>query len=163
LDNFDTGNEEKQKYVTMNKLWNLKQQRLGGVAEYTIEFRRLIGRLGWPDKVLIDIIRKGLIDRVREEFDKVKKPDTLFKTTNIIIGIDKKCYLESCICNKTGNYNKHKSFNKRRKELNKTENQFKKNKFKKELLSANYTPSGEISMTTTFYLQVNGKNIKANI
>jgi len=42
-------------------------------------------------------------------------------------------------------------------------NKFKKNKFKKELLSANYTPSAETFMTTTFYIQINNKNIKANI
>ncbi|OUM57057.1 hypothetical protein PIROE2DRAFT_18070 [Piromyces sp. E2] len=168
LENFDAGKEKKQKYVLMEKLWKLKQQHLGSAAEYTIEFRRLSGRLGWPDKVLVDIIGKGLIDRVREEFDKLDKPDTLFEATNIIIGIDKKCYLESCIRNKSGKHSSHKSFRKRRRELNKTENHykrsnFKKNKFNKELLSANYTPSGETSMTTSFYIQVNGKNIKANI
>ncbi|OUM62195.1 hypothetical protein PIROE2DRAFT_11604 [Piromyces sp. E2] len=108
----------------------------------------------------------GLIDRVREEFDKLDKPDILFEATNIIIGIDKKCYLESCIRNKSGKHSNHKSFRKRRElntENHSKRNNFKRNKFNKELLSANYTPSGETSMTTSFYIQVNGKNIKANI
>jgi len=52
----------------------------------------LAGRLGWPDEVLIDIIGKGLLDKVREEFEKLEKPSTLFEATNIIIGIDKKCF-----------------------------------------------------------------------
>jgi len=94
----------------MDKLWKLKQKHLGSAAEYTIEFRRLAGCLGWPDKVLIDIIGKGLIDRVREEFDKLDKPETLLEATNIIIGIDKKYYLESCIRHKSSNHNEqHKT------------------------------------------------------
>ena len=46
LENFDAGDERKQKYVIMDQLWNLKQHQLGNVADYTIEFRRLVGRLG---------------------------------------------------------------------------------------------------------------------
>jgi len=91
LENFDAGEERKQKYVIMDELWKLKQHQLGSVADYTIEFRRLAGRLRWPDEVLVDIIGKGLIDRVCEEYDKQEKPKTLFEATNIIIGIDKKC------------------------------------------------------------------------
>eukprot|EP00833_Pecoramyces_ruminatium_P008925 jgi/Orpsp1_1/1182957/evm.model.c7180000083281.1 len=169
LKNFDGGSEKKQKYVIMDKLWRLKQQRLGEAAEYTIEFRRLAGRLGWSDEVLIDIIGKGLVDRVREEFDKLDKPTTLFEATNTIISIDKKCYLESCIRNKQNSHGKNrKSFNKKKREFNKSEHQFKKSKFKKskfrkEILSANYTPTGRMTMTTTFYINYNGRNIKANI
>jgi len=169
LENFDSGSEKKQKYVIMDKLWRLKQLRLGEAAEYTIEFRRLAGRLGWPDEVLIDIIGKGLVDRVREEFDKLNKPDTLFEATNTIIGIDKKCYLESCIRHKSDNKSKaSKSFHRKRKELTKTENRFKKSKFRKnkpnkEILSANYTPSGKLTVTTTFFISCNNKNLRANI
>jgi len=169
LENFDAGDERKQKYVIMDQLWNLKQHQLGNVADYTIEFRRLAGRLGWPDEVLVDIIGKGLLDRVREEYDKQQKPKTLFEATNIIIGIDKKCYLESCIRHKSNNnhYKNHKTFNKRRHELNKTGSQFKrnkskKNKFKSDILSANYTPSGNSTMTTTFFIKVNGRNVRTN-
>jgi len=167
LENFDAGNERKQKYVIMEKLWKLRQERLGEVAEYTIEFRRLAGRLGWPDKVLIDIIGKGLIDRVREEFDKLDKPDTLFEATNTIIGIDKKCYLECYIRNKPNSKNKSKTFYRKKKELNKSENPLRGKGFikktKKEILSANYTPSGRMTMTTVFEISLNGKNIKANM
>jgi len=168
LDNFDVGSEIKQKYVIMEKLWKLKQLQLGGVADYTIEFRRLAGRLGWPDNVLIDILGKGLLDKVREEFDKMDRPTTLFEATNLIIGIDKKCYLETLIRNKPKNqHNDHKSFNRRKKELNKTANNFKnshhkKNKFKNDILSANYTPAINSNITSTFYLESKGGNIKTN-
>jgi len=109
----------------MEKLWNLRPNQLGNVANYTIEFRKLASRLRWTDSVLIDIIEKGLINKVREEFDKVKKPETLFDATNIIIGIDKKCYLESYLRQKSFNNKnggRNKSFNKKRHELNKTVN-----------------------------------------
>jgi len=167
LENFDSGIERKQKYVIMDKLWKLKQSQLGSVAEYTIEFRRLAGRLGWPDEVLIDIIGKGLVDKVREEFDKVEKPSTLFEATNTIIGIDKKCYLESSLRNKTKNFKKnHKSFQKKRRELTKIENYKKhfhnKNKPKNDILSANYTSNGNPTITTAFYLNINDKNIRTN-
>jgi len=97
IKNFDGGDDRKQKYVLMDKLWALKQQQLGRVAEYTIEFRKIAGRLGWPDEVCVYIIGKGLIDKVREEFDKQEKPRILFEATNMIMDIDKKYYLESCI------------------------------------------------------------------
>jgi len=72
----------------------LKQKHLGKATFYTIEFRRLSRRIGWQDNVLIDLIRRGLIDEVKEEFDKVKnKPQTLFEATNRIIEIDKRCLL----------------------------------------------------------------------
>ena len=48
---------------------------------------KIIKYIGWPDEVLIDIIGKGLLDKVREEFDKLEKPSTLFEATNIIIGM----------------------------------------------------------------------------
>jgi len=136
LENFDVGEERKQKYVTMEKLWNLRQNQLGNIADYTIEFRKLAARLRWPDSVLIDIIGKGLIDKVREELDKVKKPETLFDATNVIIGIDKKCYLESCLRQKSFNNKnggRNKSFNRKRHELNKTTNH----------LSGNQSPQQE--------------------
>ena len=119
--------------------------------------------------MLVDIIGKGLLYRVREEYDKQQKPKTLFEATNIIIEIDKKCYLESYIRHKSNNnhYKNHKTFNKRRRELNKTGSQFKrnkskKNKFKSGILSANYTPSGNSTMTTTFFIKVNGRNVRTN-
>jgi len=153
----------------MEKLWKLKQLQLGSVADYTIEFRRLAGRLNWPDEVLTDIIGKGLLDKVREEFDKVDKPTTLFEATNLIIGIDKKCYLENLIRNKPKpHHHHHKSFNRRKNELNKTESNFKsnhhkKNKFKNDILSANYTPAVNSTITSTFYVELKGKNIKTNL
>jgi len=169
LDNFDIGNERKQKYVIMEKLWKLKQLQLGNVAEYTIEFRRLAGRLGWPDEVLIDIIGKGLLDKVREEFDKLEKPSTLFEATNIIIGIDKKCFLESRLRhNQKNKFNGKMSFHRKRNDLLKSEknskhSHFRKNKSKNDILSANYTPNIKTTITTTFYLDINGRNIKANL
>jgi len=180
IKNFDGGDDRKQKYVLMDKLWALKQQQLGGVAEYTIEFRKISGRLGWPDEVCVDIIGKGLIDKVREEFDMQEKPRTLFEATNMIMAIDKKYYLESCIRNKRGLFQKrnNKSFNKKKNELNKSENKFKihnkrenkfkfnknlKNKNNNEVLSANYIPDKSTTMTTTFIISFNNKNIKINI
>jgi len=171
LNNFDSGNDRKQKYVLMNKLWNLRQRELGKVAEFTIEFRQLAARLGWPDEVLIDIIGKGLMDKVREEYDKIDKPKTLFEATNIIINIDKKCYIESCIKNHDEQEYKKKSFRRRRYELTKTENKIhsfkdKRNKdhfkTKKDILSANYTPNKTVSMISTFLILINGKSLKTN-
>jgi len=168
LENFDSGNEIKQKYVIMDKLWKLKQNQLGSAADYTIEFRRLAARLGWPDEVLIDIIGRGLINKVREEFDKQEKPTTLFEASNIIIGIDKKCYLENCLRDNSNRIHKNnKSFNRKRHELNRTENHFKsehnkKNKLKNDIFSANYTPNSKSTITTTFYLSTNGRKMKAN-
>jgi len=113
--------ERKEKYVLINKLLKLKQTKIGKAAEYTIEFRSLARRLGWPDKVLIDIIGSGLIDDVREEFDKVEKPSTLFEATNIIIRIDKNFYFEKLLRKESKNHQNHKinrkSFN--RKKINK--------------------------------------------
>ena len=169
LENFDAGEERKQKYVIMDELWKLRQHQLGNVAEYTIEFRRLAGRLGWPDEVLVDIIGKGLIDRVREEYDKQEKPKSLFEATNIIIGIDKKCYLESRIRHKSNNNrNYHNKSQKRKQDSNKFRNQsnYHKNnnkKPKKDILSANYTPSGTQTMTTMFLIKLNGRDIRANM
>ena len=153
----------------MNKLWNLRQRELGKVAEFTIEFRQLAARLGWLDEVLIDIIGKGLMDKVREEYDKIDKPKTLFEATNIIINIDKKCYIESCIKNHDEQEYKKKSFRRRRYELTKTENKIhsfkdKKNKdhfkTKKDILSANYAPNKTVSMISTFLILINGKSLK---
>jgi len=70
---------------------------LGKVPNYTIDFRKIASRLGWPYSVFIDIIGKGLIDQVRKEFDKVKMPKIIFEATNIIISIDKKCYIENSL------------------------------------------------------------------
>jgi len=168
LKNFDSGgNERKEKYVLMEKLWKLKQTQLGKVADYTIEFRRIANRIGWHDEVFMDIIGKGLLDRVREEYDKVDKPKNLFEATNIIIGIDKKCYLENCIRNKNNYSKNNKTFGRRKYELNKSENKTKhwknkKDKIKSEILSANYTPNNKNSMTTTFTIMVKGKSIKSN-
>jgi len=54
-----------------------------------------------------------------KDFDKLDKTDTLFEATNVIIGIDKKCYLLSRIWHKSGNHNNNqKSFNKIRAQQN---------------------------------------------
>jgi len=175
LENFDSGKERKQKYVLIEKLFKLKQYQLGNAAEYTIEFRRLAGRLGWPDEVLNDIIGRGLLDCVREEFDKLDKPTTLFEATNLIISIDRKLYLESCLRQKANNKNnKRKIFQRQRYEHNQAEKRFKgknfkkdktknENKSKNDFLSANYTPNGKNTISTTFYISVNNKKIPANI
>ena len=152
----------------MEELWKLKQHQLGSVADYTIEFRRLAGRLRWPDEVLVDIIGKGLIDRVREEYDKQEKPKTLFEATNIIIGIDKKCYIESCIRHKTNRKHQNNKNQKRKQETVKSGNYHKyhrnnNKKPKNDILSANYTPCGSQTMTTTFFIKINGRDIKTNM
>jgi len=90
LENF--GDSKEEKYVLIDKLLNLKQYNLGKAAFYTIEFRRLAKRIGWPDNILIDLIRRGLLEEVKEEFDKIKKPSNFFEATNIKISIDKKCH-----------------------------------------------------------------------
>ena len=169
LENFDSGNEKKQKYILINKLINLQQQKLGKAAEYTIEFRKIASRLGWPDSVFIDIIGKGLIDQVRDEFDKVKNPKTLFEATNIIINIDKKCYIENSLrgCSSEDPRRKSKTFGRKKYELNKTSNKnFFKSKFnnkqKKEVLSANYTPDKSTTMVTTFVILLNERKQKIN-
>ncbi|OUM70680.1 hypothetical protein PIROE2DRAFT_28204, partial [Piromyces sp. E2] len=58
LKNF--GDTKEQKYVLTEQLLDLKQKNLGKATFYTIEFRRLARRIGWPDSVLIDLIRRGL-------------------------------------------------------------------------------------------------------
>ena len=75
---------------------------MGRAALYTIEFRRLAGRIGWPDDVCIDLIRRGLLEDVKTEFDKLDKPKNLFEATNSIINIDRKCLLKQKI--KTNDY-----------------------------------------------------------
>ena len=56
----------------MNQL-NLRQPEFRKGAELKIKFRQLAAILGWPDEVLIDIIGKGLMDKVREEYGKIDK------------------------------------------------------------------------------------------
>jgi len=160
LENFDTVNDIKQKYMIIDKLFKLKQNQLGNAADYTIEFRRLALRLGWPDEVYIDLIGKGLLDKVREEYSKIDRPETLFDASNSIIAIDKKCYLESCLRNRNNNfkkrgfeYNKHNHFHKRNK----------KRKSDQDILSANYTPNISNKLFTTFTIQANNKEISTNI
>jgi len=157
----------------MEKLWGLKQLSFGGAAEFTIEFRRLAGQFGWPDNVLIDILRKGLLDKVREEFIKfTERPKTLFEATNLVIEIDKKCHLESLLrlkhkdtnnkFNRNSNKNKHYSHNSERSH----KKRFKPNKHKHnpDVLSANYTPSGKSPIiTSTFFIDFKGKKIQTNI
>jgi len=72
---------------------------------------------------------------VRGEFDKQVRPETIFIATNVIIGIDKRCYLESCLRNK--NHPDHKTS---------TATLTKINSKSHELLSANYT-SGRHTIT----------------
>jgi len=169
VDNF--GDTREQKYVLIEKLINLKQVHLGKAAFFTIEFRRLANRIGWPDDVNIDLIRRGLVEEVHKKFDKLEKPKNLFEATNIIIGIDKKCFIEQELKIKEQKKNTiSKTFRRKQYELNKSslknnhKNKFKKHhgNFKEELLSANYTPCSNNSMTTTFLIIVNGKKIKLN-
>jgi len=116
--------------------------------------------------VNIDLIRRGLVEEVRKKFDKLEKPKYLFEATNIIIEIDKKCFIEQELKIKEQKKNTiSKMFRRKQYELNKSSlKNNHKNKFKKhhgkELLSANYTPSLNNSMTTTFLIIVNGKKIK---
>ena len=92
-----------------------------------------------------------------------------FTATNIIIGIDKKCFLESRLRPKQKNkFNGKMSFHRKRNNLLKSEknskhSHFRKNKSKNDILSVNYTPNIKTTITTTFYLDINGRNIKANL
>ncbi|OUM68914.1 hypothetical protein PIROE2DRAFT_38727, partial [Piromyces sp. E2] len=91
IENF--GDSEKQRYALIEQILNLKQKTLGKAAYYTIEFRRLASRIGWEDKVYIDFIRRGLLEIVKKEFNKTDIPESLFDATNLIITLDKKCFL----------------------------------------------------------------------
>jgi len=142
---------------------------LGKAAFFTIEFRRLANRIGWPDDVNIDLIRRGLVEEVRKKFEKLEKPKNLFEATNIIIGIDKKCFIEQELKIKEQKKNTiSKTFRRKQYEFNKSslknnhKNKFNKHHGKEELLSANYTPSSNNSMTTTFLIIVNEKKINLN-
>ena len=166
------GDTKEQKYALIEQLLELKQKHLGKATFYTIEFRRLSRRIGWQDNVLIDLIRRGLIDEVKEEFDKVKnKPQTLFEATNMIIEIDKRCLLNNKITNSHINkFNKKSTFRMKRHELNKNDkkayNHFKHNELrskKKNLLSANFTPSFTGKMTNTFTISFNNKPLKIKL
>jgi len=119
--------------------------------------------------VNIDLIRRGLVEEVRKKFDKLEKPKNLFEATNIIIENDKKCFIEQELKIKEQKKNTiSKTFRRKQYELNKSslknnhKNKFNKHHSKEELLSANYTPSSNNSMTTTFLIIVNGKKIKLN-
>jgi len=69
LENF--GDTKEQRIVLIEELLNLKQLHLGKAAFFTNEFRRLASRIGWNDDVFIDLIRRGLLEEVRLEFDKI--------------------------------------------------------------------------------------------
>ena len=117
INNF--GDTKELKYVLIEQLLNLKQHHFGKAALFTIEFRRLAGRIGWPDDVFIDLIRRGLLEEVKKEFDKLDKPKTLFDATNAIISIDKKCILEQKTKFNKAKDNNGSTFKRRRHELNK--------------------------------------------
>ena len=162
------GDTKEQKDVIIEQLLNLKPLHLGRAALYTIEFRRLAGRIEWPNDVFIDLIKRGLLEDVKTVFDKLDKPKILFEATNSIINIDRKCLLKQKV--KTNDYKPRsgKSFKRKRHETNMTENKFKHNKHHKRrnngsILSANYTTSHNNKMTTPFLLTVNNKKIKTRI
>ena len=164
------GDTKEQKYALIEQLLELKQKHLGKATFYTIEFRRLLRRIGWQDNILIDLIRRELIDEVKE-FDKVKnKPQTLFEATNII-EIDKRCLLNNKVTNiHINKFNKKSTYRMNIHELNKNDNKafnhFKHNELrtkKKNLLSANFTPSFTGKMTNTFTISFNNKPLKIKL
>lgn len=129
----------------------------------------MVSRIGWTDDVNIDLIRRGLLEEAQKRFDKEEKPKDLFEATNLIISIDKRCYLDQEL--KTKDKKKTltiKTFKRKQHELNKStnkyhyKNKFRKHKEKNEILS-NYTPSSNSSMTTTFLIIVNIVKIKINV
>ncbi|OUM61901.1 hypothetical protein PIROE2DRAFT_44845 [Piromyces sp. E2] len=100
LKNF--GETKEQKYILIEQLLDLKQKNLGKANFYTIEFRRLARRIGWPYSVLIDLIKRGLLEDVKKEFDNVRnKPKTLFEVANVIIEVDKKLSNSNKLCKRT--------------------------------------------------------------
>ena len=69
----------------------------------------------------IDLIRRGLVEEVRKKFDKLEKPKNLFEATNIIIGNDKKCFIEQELKIKEQKKNTiSKTFRRKQYELNKS-------------------------------------------
>ena len=159
IENF--GDSKEQRYSLIERLLNLKQRKLGNAAEYTIQFRHLATRIKWPDSVLIDLLRRGLIEEVREEYDKKDLPTKLFEATNLIIKIDKYCYFRNNILNNGIN----EKTNKRRINIVGKHQDIKRNrnnnyKRKEEVtLSTSYTNSkSDQKMVSTFYIQ--GKNKK---
>lgn len=165
LENF--GDTKEQRFVLIEELLNLKQLHLGKAAFFTIEFRRLASRIGWNDDVFIDLIRRGLLEEVRLEFDKIERPKTLFEATNSIISIDKKCFINNLAkTNKSTNKSQKRKRDEHPKQEfknNKVHKKFRKNQNKESILSANYTPNTSNSMTTTFILNNNGKKMKINV
>eukprot|EP00833_Pecoramyces_ruminatium_P015970 jgi/Orpsp1_1/1190002/evm.model.d7180000076044.2 len=67
VENF--GDSKEQKYSLIEQLLSSKQRTLGKAAFYTIEFG-IVKRIGWSDEVYIDLIRRGLLEEVRKEYDK---------------------------------------------------------------------------------------------
>jgi len=101
----------------------------------------LAGRLGWQDEVFIDLIGRGFLSKVRDEFDKVDKPETLFEATNLIIGLDKKCLIENRLNYTPSYHNKsHKTYSRKKHELNKTENKHKNFHSKNNLRMMFFSP-----------------------
>ena len=165
INNF--GDSKEQRYSLIEKLLNLRQRTLGKAAFYTIEFRRLAKRIGWNDGVYIDLIRRGLLEEVQKEFDKAERPSNLFEATNLIITLDKKCYLETNLKSKDKSpkdtYHKRKfSESKRSEYRNKNYQKYKKSKID-NLLSANFTPNKKNMMTSTFLFVVNNDKIKIKL
>jgi len=161
IENF--GDSDQQRYSLIEKLLVLKQKTLGKAAFFTIEFRRLAKRIGWDDRVNIDLIRRGLLEEVRKEFDKAERPENLFEATNLIITLDKKCYLEESLKFKN-KITKTREFKRKHYE----DNKFKHNRNHKrnrsnEILSANYTPNKVNSMTCIFTLTINNKKLKIRV
>jgi len=157
IENF--GDSDEQRYALIEQLLSLKQKNLGKAAFYTIEFRRLAKRIGWEEKVNIDLIRRGLLEEVRKEYDKVKKPLTLFETTNLIITLDKKCFLETKLKNKTKTTSESQNNKRKYYEKDKRNSKYKHHKTQKynNLLSVNFTPDKNNTMTCTFTISYNNK------
>jgi len=164
IENF--GDSDKQRYALIEQILYLKQRTLGKAAYYTIEFRRLATRIGWNDKIFIDLIRRGLLEEVQKEFGKAETPKSLFDATNLIITLDKKCFLDSNLKAKSKNpketiINKRK-YPEQRWNNSKYKNNYKKNK-SDNVLSANYTPNKTNSMTCNFIISVDEKKHKIRL
>jgi len=96
------------------------------------------------------------------------RPSNLFEATNLIISLDKQCYLEENALLKNKTSYKERDFKKRHYENKRNDSKNKYNKkYKKyktnEVLSANYTPNKTNSMTSIFTLKFDNKKLKIGV